>query len=242
MEELRRGEVMIANWHRLAKKETNTVNGDSAKVVKTGEPVEVVKNAGKANESVEIKYFESDASWFKRVRRELGSGKGRSPHWLIFNDEAHTPTGAAMLCRRKTLDEDKDLARKNAREATIWIEGLDRINRLAGGSRDAVSTFASICPRPLLHPGVRQRGRQAVPLGRVRLRASGRHRIRLSEDSATPGSRCDRRRGSCLFQHLALGASQGQGGWSRHDITPEIVMNYASAPIICWHRNGTTAS
>ena len=29
MEELRRGEVMIANWHRLAKKETNTVNGDS---------------------------------------------------------------------------------------------------------------------------------------------------------------------------------------------------------------------
>jgi type III restriction enzyme len=39
MEDLRRGEVMIANWHRLAKKETNTVNGDSAKVVKTGEPV-----------------------------------------------------------------------------------------------------------------------------------------------------------------------------------------------------------
>lgn len=30
MEELRRGEVMIANWHRLAKKETNSVNGDSA--------------------------------------------------------------------------------------------------------------------------------------------------------------------------------------------------------------------
>lgn len=32
MEDLRRGEVMIANWHRLAKKETNVVNGDSAKV------------------------------------------------------------------------------------------------------------------------------------------------------------------------------------------------------------------
>jgi hypothetical protein len=40
MEELRRGEVMIANWHRLAKKETNSVNGTSAKVVKTGEPTE----------------------------------------------------------------------------------------------------------------------------------------------------------------------------------------------------------
>ena len=75
MEELRRGEVMIANWHRLAKKETNTVNGDAAKVVKTGEPIEITKNAGKENESVEIKYFESDAAWFKRIRQELGSGK-----------------------------------------------------------------------------------------------------------------------------------------------------------------------
>ena len=135
MEELRRGEVMIANWHRLAKKETNTVNGDSAKVVKTGEPSEVVKNAGKASESVEIKYFESDAAWFKRVRRELGSGKGRSPHWLIFNDEAHHAYRRGDAVSEETLDEDKDLAKKNAREATIWIEGLDRINRLAGGSR-----------------------------------------------------------------------------------------------------------
>ena len=59
MEELRRGEVMIANWHRLAKKETNTVNGDAAKVVKTGEPVKVVKNAGKANEFVEIEVSSS---------------------------------------------------------------------------------------------------------------------------------------------------------------------------------------
>jgi len=31
MEELRRGEVMIANWHKLEKKETNSVNGDSAR-------------------------------------------------------------------------------------------------------------------------------------------------------------------------------------------------------------------
>src|SRR5882757_1282372 len=74
MVELTKGGVIIANWHRLAKKETNTVNGDSAKVVKTGEPIEVVKNAGNANETVETKYFESDAAWFKRIRRELGSG------------------------------------------------------------------------------------------------------------------------------------------------------------------------
>jgi hypothetical protein len=43
MEELRRCEVMIANWHRLAKRESNSVNGDTARVVKTGEAMEVVR-------------------------------------------------------------------------------------------------------------------------------------------------------------------------------------------------------
>lgn len=47
-----------------------------------------------------------------------------------------TPTGAGMVTgEEQFLDEDKDLAKKNEREATIWIEGLDRINKLAGGSR-----------------------------------------------------------------------------------------------------------
>jgi type III restriction enzyme len=54
MEDLRRGEVMIANWHRLAKKESNSVGGESAKVVKTGEPV-VIRTGDNPNE---IKYFE----------------------------------------------------------------------------------------------------------------------------------------------------------------------------------------
>jgi type III restriction enzyme len=57
-------------------------------------------------------------------------------HWLIFNDEAHHAyrrgDGAT---EEQSLDEDKDLASKNDREATIWIEGLDRINKLAGGSK-----------------------------------------------------------------------------------------------------------
>ena len=112
MEELRRGEVMIANWHRFAKKETNSVNGISAKVVKTGEPVEVIKNAGKDNQTVEIKYYESDAAWFKRIRQELGSSKGRSPHWLVFNDESHHAYRRAEFDNdeEQYIDEDKDIA------------------------------------------------------------------------------------------------------------------------------------
>jgi len=142
MEELRRGEVMIANWHRLAKKESSNVNGTSAKVVKTGEATEVVKkNAGKANESVEVKYFESDQAWFKRIRQELGSGNGRSPHWPVFNDEAHHAYRRGDTESVVDLEEDRSLAKKNAKEATIWIEDLDRINKLAGGRK---KVFASV--------------------------------------------------------------------------------------------------
>lgn len=149
MEELRRrGEVMIANWHRLAKKETNTVNGDSAKVIKTGERVEIVKN----DNSVEVKYFESDKSWFKRIRRELGNGRGRCPHWLIFNDEAHHAYRRASQAI-ENLDSDKDLAKKNAREATIWIEGLDRINKLAAGRGKGVRLCVDFSATPFYIQG-----------------------------------------------------------------------------------------
>lgn len=139
MEELRRGEVMVTNWHKLAKQEANSVNGDSAKVVKTGEAVAIVKNAGKKNESTETKYVESDAAWFKRIRQELGSGKGRCPYWLVFNDEAHHAyrrAEAEESAETVVLDESAS-ADSNDKEATIWIEGLDRINRMAGTNRRA---------------------------------------------------------------------------------------------------------
>ena len=140
MEDLRKGEVMIANWHKLAKLEASSVNGDSARVVKTGVPVQVVKNGGKANESVEVRYVESDRAWLNRIRSELGNGRGRSPRWLVFNDEAHHAYRRGDADESVSLDETADadrgaLAKKNAREATIWIEGLDRINKLAAGGK-----------------------------------------------------------------------------------------------------------
>ena len=232
MEELRRGEVMIANWHRLAKKETNTVNKDSAKVVKTGEPVEVVKNAGKATESVEIKYFESDAAWFKRVRRELGSGKGRSPHWLIFNDEAHHAYRRGDALSEATLDEDKDLAKKNAREATIWIEGLDRINRLAGGRRRRGINFClDLSATPFYIQGSGNEVGKPFPwvvsdFGLLDAIESGLVKIPQLPARDVTGA------GEAAYFNVwrwvqAKAKENGLGT----TISPEIVMNYASAPI-----------
>lgn len=233
MEELRRGEVMIANWHRLAKKETNTVNGDSAKVVKTGEPVEVVKNAGKENEVVEVKYFESDAAWFKRVRRELGSGKGRSSHWLIFNDEAHHAYRRGDTASDdQSLDEDKDLAKKNEREATIWIEGLDRINRLAGGSRRrGINLCIDLSATPFYIQGSGNEVGKPFPwvvsdFGLLDAIESGL--VKIPQLPARDVSGADEAAYFNVWRWVQAKAKDDGYGST---LTPELVMNYASAPI-----------
>ena len=245
MEDLRRGEVMIANWHRLAKKESNTVNGDSAKVVKTGVPVEVVKNAGKVNETVETKYFESDAAWFKRIRQELGSGKGRSPHWLIFNDEAHHAYRRGDAAEDdQTLDDDKELAKKNAREATIWIEGLDRINRLAGGSRRrGVNLCVDLSATPFFIQGSgNEVGKpfpwvvsdfsllDAIESGLVKIPQLPARDVTGAEEAA-------------YFNIWRWVQAKAKEDGYPTTLTPEIVMNYASAPINLlasdWHQRFT---
>ncbi|WP_443971313.1 BPTD_3080 family restriction endonuclease [Sphingobium sp. CR28] len=243
MEELRRGEVMIANWHRLAKKETNSVNGDSAKVVKTGEPVQVVKNAGKANESVETKYFESDAAWFKRIRRELGSGKGRSSRWLIFNDEAHHAYRRGDTDEdAQTLDDDKELAKKNAREATIWIEGLDRINKLAAGSnRRGINLCVDLSATPFYIQGSGNEVGQPFPwvvsdFGLLDAIESGL--VKIPQLPSRDVSGADEAAYFNIWRWVQAKAKEDGFGTT---LTPEIVMNYASAPINLlaaeWHRD-----
>lgn len=233
MEDMRRGEVMIANWHRLAKKETNTVNGDSARVVKTGEPIEIVKNAGKKNESVEVKYFESDAAWFKRIRRELGSGKGRGARWLIFNDEAHHAYRRGDVTgEEQTLEEDKDLARKNDREATIWIEGLDRINKLAGGGRKrGIHLCVDLSATPFYIQGSGNEVGKPFPwiisdFGLLDAIESGLVKIpQLPSRDVTGANE------AAYFNIWRWVQTKAEEDGYGSRLTPELVMNYASAPI-----------
>ena len=242
MEDLRRGEVIIANWHRLAKKEASSVNGDSARVVKTGEPVEILKNAGKTNQTIEIKYFESDQAWFKRIRRELGSGKGRSPHWLIFNDEAHHAYRRGDAATEESLDEDKDLAKKNAREATIWIEGLDRINKLAGGSRRrGINLCLDLSATPFYIQGSGNEVGKPFPwlvsdFGLLDSIESGL--VKIPQLPTRDISGADEAAYFNIWRWVQAKASED--GLSTN-ITPDILMNYASAPINLlaqeWHEH-----
>ena len=134
MPELRQGEVIITNWHNLERRELNTVNGQSAQVVKRGIPVTHLVNKTINGEKVEVeetKYYESDQAFINRVLNK--GGRGRSQHILVFNDEAHHAYRRGDAPDEDEVVLDKTTAKKNDREATVWIEGLDRINKARGG-------------------------------------------------------------------------------------------------------------
>lgn len=78
------------------------------------------------------RYVESDAAWLERV---LGIKAGRRGNVLVLNDEAHH----AYRIKTEEPDDfeeaDDEGLEEYYKEATIWIEGLDRIHRLAGINR-----------------------------------------------------------------------------------------------------------
>ena len=181
MTDLRRGEVFITNWHNLERRELGDVNGQGARVVKRGVAVEntrVIRLTAKVTEEEvrqqatlgvfdivaedrnrygavraftvrETKYYESDAAFLKRI---LGGRKGRSSAILVMNDEAH------HAYRRGIEEEDEyaldeETAKANAREATVWIEGLDRINKALGGRGNGIRLCVDLSATPFYIQG-----------------------------------------------------------------------------------------
>lgn len=79
-----------------------------------------------------VRYVESDTAFVNRV---LGREVGNKQNILVINDEAHH---AYRIKPEEPDEEEEDLfsekeeAEEFFKEATVWIEGLDRINRLRG--------------------------------------------------------------------------------------------------------------
>lgn len=150
--DLRRGDVIVTNWHGLALQEMREVNGVSAKVVKRGVPVTRRVTRTIDGEKVEVEetlYFESDKAFADRI---LGKRRGRSPSVLVLNDEAH------HAYRRGDNGEDvvldRELAAQFDREATIWIEGLDRINKVLGArNRNGIRLCVDLSATPFYIQG-----------------------------------------------------------------------------------------
>ena len=100
---LRRGKVKITNWHQLELASAHTENGTSYKVVNKGE------------ETVE--------AYTKRVLGEL-AGRGEI---MVLNDEGHHAYRPLETERRLNREE-----REEKETATVWVQGLDRIQKACG--------------------------------------------------------------------------------------------------------------
>jgi type III restriction enzyme len=105
---LARGRVLVTNWHAFLVRDDGTRRG----VVQRGR--------------------ESDAAFAKRIlQRELGNASGL----LVLNDEAHhayRPAPPHSEDMEKMTAEERREAQELAEEATVWVGGLDRINKARG--------------------------------------------------------------------------------------------------------------
>jgi type III restriction enzyme len=104
---LRTGKVVVTNWHFFAPESEHVESGRSFGVVRKGE--------------------ETDDA-FSRTR--LGELFDRGPV-MVFNDEGHHAYRPAPINEKEAKGIDAE-ARKEREEATIWVQGLDRINNACG--------------------------------------------------------------------------------------------------------------
>ncbi len=80
----------------------------------------------------ETRYVESDARWIQRVLSRTVGGK---QNVFVMNDEAHhayriRQPEASLVEEYEALDEET--VEEFAQEATVWVDGLDRIHRRRG--------------------------------------------------------------------------------------------------------------
>ena len=75
-----------------------------------------------------VEYVESDTAWIRRVVDQPAGG-AQKQNILVFNDEAHHAYRFRTAPGQRGREDDEELDDAEARLATVWIEGLDRINR-----------------------------------------------------------------------------------------------------------------
>lgn len=182
MPELRQGDVIVTNWHGLELQERSDVNGQAARVVRRGVPIEHerrIKIGGKDGISEadirhaaamgaytivgeirdrhgvlggfrvqETRYVESERAFVNRI---LKNRRGRSSAILVLNDEAHHAYRRGQGDPEFVLDEETAAA--DEREATIWIEGLDRINKVLGGKGAGIRLCVDLSATPFYIQG-----------------------------------------------------------------------------------------
>jgi type III restriction enzyme len=103
--EMKKGKVLLENWHQFAPESPHAEGGKTYAVVNKGE--------------------ESAQAFARRV---LGDLYDRGP-LMVLNDEAHHAYRPAPIPDDAPLTAEERAERE---EATVWIDGLDRINQGLG--------------------------------------------------------------------------------------------------------------
>ena len=166
---LNRGKVLVTNWHQFAPESEHSEGGQNYAVVDKGE--------------------ETPDAFAKRVLGELHE---RAPI-MVLNDEGHHAYRPAPTDEKLSRD-----AKQERQDATVWIEGLDTINRACG----IRFLRRSIC-HTVLHPRERPSRGISLPVARERLRLGGRNRERHHKDSPIAGERFDRQTRTEILSALA---------------------------------------
>jgi len=112
MPKLNEGFVVVTNWHVLEPQQGNQVGGVGAAVVNRG--------------------VESDTALVARV---LGREVGGKQNILVMNDEAHHCYRLKQERPENWVEmdaEEREEWLEENREATVWIDGLDKIHRIRG--------------------------------------------------------------------------------------------------------------
>ena len=105
---LQAGKVMITNWHQFAPESEHAEGGKSYTVVNKGE--------------------ESEDAFSRRV---LGDLYDRGPV-MVLNDEGHHAYRPRNVETKGLSAEERREASAQNEEATVWVQGLDRINQALG--------------------------------------------------------------------------------------------------------------
>lgn len=129
--------VFIGEKTTVARGERYMTEGDYTRIIMAGELEELDPpgdHDGRRSALVRVtRYVESDTSIVQRI---LGRSRGKQ-NILVLNDEAHH----AYRIHREGIDaedepfSDQEDEEEFVREATVWVEGLDRINKLRSINR-----------------------------------------------------------------------------------------------------------
>jgi type III restriction enzyme len=179
------------------------------------------------------RYVESDAALLERV---LGREIGKKQNLLVFNDEAHHAYRIlqASDADRDETDEESLLGTAEdddvmAQEATVWVEGLDRIHKHRGIN---LCIDLSATPYFLARAG-RDTGRPfpwtVSDFGLVDAIESGL--VKIPQLAATDASGAERAQYFNVWEFVMKKLSPTEKGRGQTGPKPEAVLKHAAQPI-----------